>query len=372
MPGVRLFLCRNTIQTEVGIAMKIAVVSGMLFSVPPKGKHYLGYEQGFGGGYGGESQCHSLVRALCRAGHTVELFATGGSIKPERGSLHMMPSGDWQHVFATEKEILKMYGDVIAECDIVHDWTLTKMVHHWLMLGNKKVVQTPWGTGAPPPFYKDKFANTVCWSDFQLNLFLQQGYPETTKYLHGAVEPAMFEYGNGDGGFILYLSRTHPTKHPEIVIALARELGFRLVIACDTELPDHIYYLGLTQQITRNMPNIEYVIDPTYEQKEYLYRNAKAFILPSESECFGLVVIEALAHGTPVILARDGSYPEIIEHGTHGFLCKKFEEYVNAVKMVDSIDRRGCRRLVEEKFNSDLMAKSYVEIYEQVLQGRNF
>lgn len=350
--------------------MKVAIVSSCLYSVPPRGKRYFGYENGFSGGYGGESQVHTLVRALCRAGVNVELFAIAGSIPPERGRIHYLPSGHWRNIWALEPQIIDDYWNELIQCDVVHDWTLTKVIHnHAYVRLNKRCVMTPWGTGAPPPFAQ---YNTVCWSEFQRQLFLDQGYPETTKWIHGAVEPAMFTPSYSEGEFFLYLSRVHPTKHPEVAIKMARELKFDLVIAADTESPDHIAFLQAAQKACQKDKNIRFVIDPSFEEKCNLYRNAKALILASEGECFGLVTIEAMAHGTPVILKNDGAYPEIVKHGIHGFLCKTQDQYNNAAKNVAMIDRKECRKLVEEKFNSDLLAHRYIEVYGQVMSGEVF
>ena len=349
--------------------MRIAVVSSCLYSIPPKGRRYAGYDLGWQGGYGGESQIYSFVRALCRAGVEVELFGVAGSEPPQKGRFHYLPRGDWSDVFLREIDVWKMYGELMLSCDIVHDWSLTKLIHHNIMTRDGRAIMTPWGTGAPPPFYN---ANCVLWSEFQRQLFLQQDFPESTKYVHGGVEPEMFTPSYEEGNYFLYLSRTHPTKHHEIPIQLAKKLGIRLYLACDTESPDHIYFLNLAQKECYENPNIMFVVDPTFNSKCTLYRNAKALILPSESECFGLVVLEALAHGTPVILSRDGAFPEMIQHGVHGFLCDDFQDYESAVKNIGMIDRRACRRLVEERFSTDRMAREYLAIYEQVIGGKRF
>lgn len=350
--------------------LRVAVVSTCLYSVPPRGRHYGGYAPGYLGGYGGESQVYSFVQALCRLGVDVELYAVPGSQPPPRGRLHLIPQGSWTNVFEMEKTVWDLHHVEFARVDIVHDWTLGKLVHH---LAYKyldgKAVMTPWGTGAPPPFHR---YNTVCWSKFHRGLFLQQGYPESTRWVHGAVDPDAYTPNGPPGDYLLYLSRTHPTKHPEIAVRLARDLGVPLIFAADTESPDHIQYLNAVRERTKDMPNVSFVIDPTFEEKVRLYQGARAFILPSESECFGLVVAEALACGTPVLLRRDGAFPEMITHGVHGFLCDDLEDYVSAAKNLDLIDRGACRRLVEDRFTTERMAREYVQIYEGIAGGASF
>ena len=350
--------------------LKVAVVSTCLYTVPPIGRHYYGYDLGWSGGYGGESQIYTLVKALCKAGVEVELFGTPGSEPPPKGHLHINPQGTWWDVFRREPQAWNMYKDIIMDCDIVHDWSLTKYAHHICYKEfNKKCVMQPWGTGAPPPFHN---YNTICWSQYQRGLFLTQGYPKTTKYVYGSVDLNVYEPNYDEGKYFLYLSRIHPSKHPEIAIKLAKELGIKLYIACDTESPDHSYYLEQAQKECVKYPNIVFIIDPSFEAKRVLFSNAKGLIFASESECFGLVAIEALAHGTPLILRRHGAFPEIITHGEQGFLCDDFNDFVASVKQIDMIDRRACRKLVEDRFNSDIMAARYIEISEKVIGGETF
>ena len=311
------------------------------------------------------------MRALNRAGHEVELFATGGSIPPEKGNLHYNPTGDWTDVWEVEKRAFEMYRKEIFSCDIVDDRTLTKMVHHWAYHDfGKKCVMVPWGTGCVPPHRNDY--GIVTWSAYQRGLFLQQGCPKSTKFVHGAVEVDMFEPSADVHDYIVYLARCHPSKRTELVIRLAKEMGFRLVICADTESPDHQQYLQEAQVQASGSTNIVFFTNPTFKQKLEVLRHARGYILPSYGECFGLGTVEALASGVPVILSNEGAHPELIKNGEQGFLCTKYEEYVNAVKSIDSIDRKACRRLAEERFNTDRMVREYISIYEEVLSGRIF
>ncbi|MGE3977967.1 MAG: glycosyltransferase, partial [Nitrospira sp.] len=96
--------------------------------------------------------------------------------------------------------------------------------------------------------------------------------------------------------------------------------------------------------------------------------NANAVLCPHRPESFGLVLIEALACGTPVVTYRHGSYPELIDHEATGFLCRDEQEMVQAARRIDEIDRRRCRQAFEERFTAERMAKEYVQLYERMLQ----
>ena len=214
--------------------------------------------------------------------------------------------------------------------------------------------------------------NTVGWSAFQRGLFLQQGYPESMKFIWGGVDKEMYKPNYEDGSYLLYLSRIHPTKRPEVAVGLAKKMGFKLIVAADTESQDHEYFLDELRKDCQGHDNITFVVDPTMDQKKELYSHARALILASMSECFGLVIVEAFAHGTPVIVTNDGAYPEIVDPGVTGFLCSNMQQFEVAIRNVDTLDRRKCREAVDTTFNSLRVAKEYLEIYKRVLDGETF
>lgn len=146
--------------------------------------------------------------------------------------MHYLPQGDWYTIWQRELGI-RAYEKELRECDVWHDWSLSKVAHDYAFTDfDRKVVMTPWGTGAPG--YRRY--NCVPWSAFQRGLFLNQGYPETTPFIWGSVDPDDFSpnYDVGEEGYFLYLSRIHPSKRPELVTGMAKKTGIPLVVAGDS------------------------------------------------------------------------------------------------------------------------------------------
>ena len=106
------------------------------------------------------------------------------------------------------------------------------------------------------------------------------------------------------------------------------------------------------------------------ERKRELFAHARAFLFPiTWPEPFGLVMIEAMATGTPVVALRAGSVPEVVDDGRTGFVCDTFDEFVAAIERIDEIDPSACRRLVEERFTVDRMVDGYEALYRRLLQA---
>jgi glycosyltransferase involved in cell wall biosynthesis len=118
---------------------------------------------------------------------------------------------------------------------------------------------------------------------------------------------------------------------------------------------------------------IEFVGEINEEQKQEFLGNAYALLFPIDwPEPFGLVAVEAMACGTPVVAYRNGSVPELIEEGVTGFIVENVEQAAGAVCDVANIDRRRCRASFEERFSATRMARDYVVLYEHLINGRSF
>jgi glycosyltransferase involved in cell wall biosynthesis len=115
-------------------------------------------------------------------------------------------------------------------------------------------------------------------------------------------------------------------------------------------------------------PLIQFVGEISDREKGEFLGNACAALCPHRPESFGLVLIEALACGTPVVTYRHGSYPELIDHEVTGFLCRDEQEMAQAARRIGEIDRSRCRSAFEERFTAERMAKEYVQLYEQMIQ----
>jgi len=168
------------------------------------------------------------------------------------------------------------------------------------------------------------------------------------------------------GGYVAFLGRIAPEKRPDRAIAIARALGIPLKIAAKVDRVDEAYF---EQNIVPLLdgPGVEFVGEINERQKSDFLGEASALLFPIEwPEPFGLVMIEAMACGTPVLAFRTGSVPEIIDQNVTGLIVDSVEEAIAATPRVLSLDRSAVRRRFEERFSATRMAQDYVSVYEDL------
>lgn len=188
--------------------------------------------------------------------------------------------------------------------------------------------------------------------------------------IHHGLPVGDYAPGRGGGGYFAFLGRISPEKRPHVAIDVARRLGVRLVLAAKVDPADRRYWEEAIVPRLRG-PRVEFVGEVDEAGKAALLRDACGLLNPVLwPEPFGLVMIESLAFGTPVIARRCGSTPEVVADGRVGFLCEDDDQLVDAVRRVDRIDRTDCRRWVEERFSSARMAAAYVALYERIADRR--
>ena len=173
---------------------------------------------------------------------------------------------------------------------------------------------------------------------------------------------------NEEGGdYLAFLGRCSPEKGPALAIAVAKRLGIPLKIAAKIDAADREYFENEIQPMLLDDPLIEFLGELEGEAKSEFLRGAMALLFPIDwPEPFGLVLIEAMACGTPVIGRSCGSVPELVVAGRTGFVVDTFDELVDAVKRVHTIDRAACRRHVEEHFTVGRMVDGYESIYRSL------
>ena len=172
-------------------------------------------------------------------------------------------------------------------------------------------------------------------------------------------------------GYLAFLGRISPEKRPDQAIEIAKQSGLPLRIAAKVDPADQNYFEAGMEPLL-NHPLMEFVGEISDAEKDDFIGNAMALVCPYDwPEPFGLVLIEALACGTPVLAYRRGSIPEIIDHGVTGFICETVAEMVDAVGQVSFIDRRRCRAAFDERFTAERMARDYVALYERLLEGED-
>jgi len=343
--------------------MRIAQVAPLYESVPPK------Y-------YGGTERIVSyLTEELVRQGHDVTLFASGDSvtrarlIAVRRHSLRRDKHciDQMAHHIRLVEQVFQRAG----EFDVVHfhiDYMHFPFSRrHWFAH-----VTTLHGRLDLPdlvPLYQEfRDMPVVSISDSQ-----RQPLPwakwEATVY-HGL--PAdLYRFQPEPGGYLAFLGRISPEKRVDRAIEIAKQVDMPLKIAAKVDWVDKEYYDSVVQPLLRES-RVEFVGEIGDGEKEEFLGNAHAVLFPIDwPEPFGLVMIEAMACGTPVVAYESGSVPEVMEQGRTGFIVKELDDAVQAVHRVRELSRRRCREVFDQRFTASRMASDYVQVYERIIQRKS-
>jgi len=177
-----------------------------------------------------------------------------------------------------------------------------------------------------------------------------------------------YEFSVKSGGYLAFLGRTSPEKGLDDAIAIAQRSGMPLKIGAKVDNADMEYFERHIKPLTEQS-DIEFLGEIGFPEKNELLGGAAALLFPIRwPEPFGIVMIEAIACGTPVIAYSQGSVSEVIEDGITGFLCADVDSAVTSVGEVGRIDRNGCRQRFEERFTADLMSAQYLRMYQGLLR----
>ena len=341
--------------------MRIAQVAPLYESVPPKL-------------YGGTERVVSfLTEELVREGHDVTLFASGDSVTNAR-LVAICPESlrlDKSCIDQLSHHVL-MLEHVFQErdrFDIIHfhiDYLHFPMsrcygeanvttLHGRLDISD---LQPLYRTFSEMPVVSISNAQRapLRWVNWQGTVY--HGLPEER-----------FPFYEKNGEYLAFLGRVSPEKGLDQAIAIAKKAGMKLRIAAKVDKADREYFETVIKPLL-NTELVEYIGEIGYPDKCEFLGNAAALIFPiAWPEPFGLVMIEAMASGTPVIAYPSGSVSEIVEHGVSGFLVGGIEEACDAIKHVAEINRLGCRMAFEERFSARRMARDYVTIYERLIGG---
>ena len=190
--------------------------------------------------------------------------------------------------------------------------------------------------------------------------------------VHHGLPRGLHRQGAGKGGYLAFLGRVSPEKGVDRAITVARRVGLPLQIAAKVDRADQAYYESEILPLLQD-PLIEFVGEIGENDKAGFLGDAVALLfLIDWPEPFGLVLIEAMANGTPVIAFDRGSVPEIIEDGLTGFIVESMDAAVAAVPRAQQLDRRQIRRRFEERFTAERMARDYLRIYDKVLSAQAY
>src|SRR5215213_2855704 len=172
------------------------------------------------------------------------------------------------------------------------------------------------------------------------------------------------------GDSVLWIGRMSPDKGPHRAIAAAREAGVRLILAGPVQ-PGQEEFFSQEVEPHLDADGIEYVGEADSRRKRELYLEAKALLMPIRwPEPFGLVMVEAMACGTPVVAFPEGSVPEIVEDGRTGFVVDDERTMADAIGRLEEIDPAVCRRTCEERFGVPAVVAGYEEVYRAAMSVR--
>ena len=338
--------------------MKIAQVAPLTEAVPPKL-------------YGGTERVVAyLTDALVELGHDVTLFASGDS------STKAKLNAIWPRALRLDPTVkdylapLFMEMETVARCahefDVIHahlDYFGYPLLRR---LGVPSVTTLHGRLDLPElqPLY-NLYGDipVVSISDSQRQPLPQANYVATI--MHGLPQD-LLQKGDGNGGYLAFLGRISPEKAPDAAIRIAAQARMRIKMAAKVDKVDEEYFKSSVEPLLPS-GDIEFIGEIGEHQKSEFLGNAAALVFPiAWREPFGLVMIEAMACGTPVIAFNNGSVPEVLEHGVTAFIVDNEAQAVEALGQLHTLDRNRIRAEFERRFTAHHMAQNYLKLYSRL------
>lgn len=184
--------------------------------------------------------------------------------------------------------------------------------------------------------------------------------------VHNGIATEQYRPGAGSGGYAAFLGRISPEKRVDRAISIALKAGMPIRIAAKVDKVDQDYFDSRIRHLLDD-PSVEFIGEIGEHEKEAFLGQAACLLFPIDwPEPFGMVMVEAMANGTPVIAFRNGSVPEVIDEGLTGFIVESEEEAVSAIGKLRRLDRRRIRGVFEQRFSAGQMAENYLEVYSRV------
>jgi len=342
--------------------MRIAQVAPLTESVPPRF-------------YGGTERVVSfLTDELVRIGHQVTLFASGDShtqaqlVAAWPRALRL--EGNCADPLAPHLLMLEEVVKRALDFDIVHFHTSQfhfpvarrlRTAHVTTLHGRLDIPELV------PLYHEFEDIPVVSISNAQREPLPDAGWA-TTIY-HG-LPPGVLHFNAGPGGYLAFLGRISREKRVDRAIEIAIACGQPLKIAAKVDPADLEYFEQDIRHLLEH-PLIEYIGEISESEKSDFLGGATALLFPIDwPEPFGLVMIEALACGTPVVAFRGGSVDEVLEDGVTGFVVDTVEDAIAATRRVQNVSRRKCRAVFEDRFSVGRMARDYLALYERLISAR--
>jgi glycosyltransferase involved in cell wall biosynthesis len=339
--------------------MRIAQVAPLYFSVPPKL-------------YGGTERVVSyLTEELVALGHEVTLFARGDSETTANlvAACREAPgeignAGEPRPSFVPLMDLV--FADV-SRFDVIHFHT--ENIQYPLLrrhpCANVTTLHGPLNVPRLKPLVDEYQPPLVSISDSQ-RLPIPEANWQATVY-HGLPRD-LHAFGKGTGNYLAFLGRVYPQKRLDRAILIARQAGMKLKVAAPFDPNDGHFRQDIQPLLDDGPDDVEFIGEVGGREKDEFLGNAYALLFPiGGPESFGLVMIEALACGTPVIAWRNGSVPEVIDDGCTGFIVESLEEGARAVAQISHLSRETCRQAFEDRFDAARMARDYIEVYTRLV-----
>lgn len=350
--------------------MKIALLSTPWIAVPPKG-------------YGGiELVVSNLANELVKRGHDVTLFATGDSTSKAQIKFYYPKALGNDLKLKQNSYNLLLHVDAFLQYvrnekfDIVHShvgqmamflFDSLKIPYLHTMHGAFYSLLTATSANIEQKIktmIRFRHQPLVSISDNQRSGLPDLNYIST---VYNGIDPIYFSYHPEHENYLCWIGRITKNKGLDAAIRVANKLNMKLKISGFIDRGDQEYFdEAIKPQIGKNIEMIGEILRVT--DKNAFLGKAKACLFPIVwDEPFGLVMVEAMASGTPVIAFDKGSVPEVIEDGRSGFIVKSEDQMIDAVKKIDSLDRRYCHDYAVNKFNIENMVDGYINAYKQVM-----
>lgn len=344
--------------------MRIAQVAPLTESVPPTG-------------YGGTERVVSyLTDKLVDMGHEVSLFASGDSITranliaPTPVALRHQPQviDPISHIFY----MLELVQQLKDQFDFIHYHV--DYFHFPFSRRNRIAQCTTLHGRLDIPDLKVLFKEFAEMPLISISNSQRKPMPFSNfvKTIYHGIPPHLFKLNENPGKYLAFVGRISPEKRLDRAIEIAKSTGIPLKVAAKIDRVDVEYYENQIKPLIDH-PLVEFIGEINDAGKSDFLGNACALLFPIDwPEPFGLVMIEAMACGTPVIAFNCGSVPEVIDEGKTGFIVNSIEEAVNRVNNIEVIDRRLCRQVFEERFTDQRMANEYLQVYNELIKEINF
>jgi glycosyltransferase involved in cell wall biosynthesis len=323
--------------------------------------------------YGGiELVVDQLARGLQEQDHEVLLFATGDSTCPVPMQW-TLPVAEGTRIGMAVPEIRHVIHayESVRRCDVVHDHTIMGPFHaeHYPGLPVTTTIHGP---------FNDELSDLYRATADRVPLIAishaqRRSSPDipVARVIHHGIDAALFPVGDGkgdsEGPYVLFLGRMADDKGAHRAIEVARKAGIRILMAAKMREPWEVQYF--TEQVEPLLgTDAVYLGEVSHERKLELLAGAAALVFPIRwNEPFGMVMIEAMACGTPVLAFPEGAAPEVVDDGRTGFLCEDEAEMVDGIGRLAELDRADCRLAVEGYFSTSRMVKEHIDHYKAMI-----